>query len=96
VRPFTVLLGIVMGSAVSIFVGLAATLVVYLLLGAEYHERLAAERAPLLGAVGWAALLVAASVAAFTGEIKRRGWRRWAQLALAVVLAAFIAAYWPY
>ncbi|MDR2214906.1 MAG: hypothetical protein LBE59_03580 [Nevskiaceae bacterium] len=93
-RPLTALLGIVMGSLVAMFAGLAMTLAVYLLLP-EYHDRLAGERLPLLKAVGWTACLAAVAALAFFGEIKDRRWKRAVQGALAVLLAAFAAAYWP-
>lgn len=93
-RPLAALLGIILGSTVAMFAGLALTLVVYLLLP-EYHERLSGEHAPLLKAVLWAALLAGVAAAAFIGEVKGRGWRRGAQAGLAVVLAAFAWYYWP-
>jgi hypothetical protein len=88
------LLGVVMGSAVALFVGLAMTLVVYLLLP-EFHDRLAGEFRPLLAAVAWAASLVAASGLAFAGELKAWPRRRLAQAGLAVLLVAFGWSYWP-
>jgi hypothetical protein len=94
VKPLAALLGIVMGSLVAMFGGLAMTLAVYLLLP-EYHDRLAGERAPLLGAVAWTACLSAVAALAFIGEIRDRRWKRVAQLALAVLLVAFAATYWP-
>jgi hypothetical protein len=83
-----------MGSSVALFVGLAMTLVVYLLLP-EFHDRLAGEFRPLLTAVAWAAALVCASALAFAGELK--GWprRRLVQVALAMLLVTFGWAYWP-
>lgn len=93
-KPLAALLGILMGSLVAIFAGLAMTMAVYLLLP-EYHDRLAGERAPLLKAVAWTACLSAVAAMAFIGEIRSRHWRRGVQLALAVLLVAFAAAYWP-
>lgn len=93
-KPLAALLGILMGSLVAMFAGLAMTLAVYLLLP-EYHDRLAGERAPLLKAVAWTACLAAVAVLAFLGEIRGRHWRRGSQLALGVLLAAFALAYWP-
>ena len=49
-RPLAVLIGIVMGSAVSLAVGLALTWVVFLFLP-EQEARLAAEKGPLMRAV---------------------------------------------
>jgi hypothetical protein len=93
-RPWATLLGVVMGSSVALFVGLAMTLVVYLLLP-EFHDRLAGEFRPLLAAVAWAAALVAVSALAFTGELKAWPRRHLAQVGLALLLVAFSWSYWP-
>jgi len=93
-RPFVVLLGIVMGSTVSIALVLVLTAVVFLLLP-EYADRLADERRPLLLACPLAALLAAAAVTSFYGELRRRTWRFWAHLALAAMLGIALWAYWP-
>ncbi len=93
-RPLAVLLGIAMGSAFSLFVGLALTLVVFLFLP-EHRERLQGEQGPLLAGVGWAALLTAVSAAGFLGEIRLRPWRRPVQLGVLLVLLGMAWAYWP-
>lgn len=93
-RPLATLLGIVLGSSVALFAGLAMTLVVYLLLP-EFHDRLAGEFRPLLAAVAWTAGLAGVAALAFAGELKGLPWRRVAQGGLAVVLLAFGWAYWP-
>ena len=93
-RPLAVLLGIAMGSAFSLFVGLGLTLVVFLSLP-EYRERLQGEQGPLLAGVAWAAVLTAVSGAAFLGEIRQRGWRRPAQLGVLLVLLGMGWVYWP-
>lgn len=93
-KPLAALLGIVMGSLVAMFAGLAMTLAVYLLLP-EYHDRLSGEWGPLLRAVGWTAILSLVAAGAFLGEIRGRRWRRGAQVALGLMLAAFAAMYWP-
>lgn len=93
-RPLAMLLGIVMGSTVSIAIGLALTLIVFLLLP-EHAERIGEEFGPLwrsfLG-VSFAAVVAAAS---FVGEIRERPWRRPAQLLLVVLLAGVTWLYWP-
>jgi hypothetical protein len=93
-RPLAALLGIVMGSAVALFGGLVLTLVVFLLLP-EFRDELSAEFLPLLQAIAWAALLAAAAVAAFVGEIRHRAWRYGAMLATVVALLGIGWRYWP-
>ena len=71
-RPLVVLLGIVMGSTVSIAVALLLTGVVFLLLP-EYGARLAEERGPLLVACLLSVILAAVAVdAASTGNCGAR------------------------
>lgn len=93
-QPLAVLIGIVMGSSVALLGGLVMTLVVFLLLP-EFHERLAGEFTPLVQAIAWAALLTGTSVAAFLGQLRRRHWRKLAQLGLlgSVLLVGWV--YWP-
>ncbi len=86
-RPLAVLLGIVMGSTVSVAIGLAMTLVVFLFLP-EYSARVDAEFAPLLRTLGVTVLLAATAVASFYGELRGEAWRRPAQVALVVFLLA--------
>jgi hypothetical protein len=93
-RPLAVLLGIVMGSTVSIAVGLAMTLVVFLALP-EYSARVGQEFMPLLRALAGAAALAAVAAASFYGELRDQRWRYMAHgaLALALVVVALVA--WP-
>jgi hypothetical protein len=93
-RPLAVLLGIIMGSAVALFIGLVLTFLVFLLLP-EFHEELSGEFIPLMQAIAWAALLAAAAVAGFLGEIRQRSWRHVAQLATVVALVGIGWRYWP-
>jgi len=93
-RPLLVLLGIVMGSAVSIAVTLLMTGVVFLLIP-QYAPRIEDE----IGSLWWAcllsAVLAAISTTSFYGEVRRRGWRFAAHLGLAMMLAATFWKYWP-
>jgi hypothetical protein len=93
-RPLAVLLGIVMGSTVSLAVGLALTWVVFALLP-EHAERLEPERAPLARAIGLFTALAIASAASFFGALSHRPWRIIAYIALAglTILTAWV--YWP-
>ena len=85
-RPLVVLLGIVMGSTVSIAAALLLTGVVFLLLP-EYGARLAEERRPLLVACLLSVLLAAVAAASFYAELRVRSWRFPAHGALLAVLA---------
>jgi hypothetical protein len=93
-RPFVVLLGIVMGSTVSIAVALLMTGVVFLLLP-EYANRLAEERSPLLTACLLSVLLAAVAATSFYGELRERSWRIAAHGALLAMLALSLWTYWP-
>ena len=93
-RPLVVLLGIVMGSTVSIALALLLTGVVFLLLP-EYGARLADERGPLLWACVLSVLLATIAATSFYGELRRRGWRYAAHGALTLMLALALWTYWP-
>ncbi len=93
-RPLVVLLGIVMGSTVSIAAALLMTGVVFLLLP-EYGARLAEERLPLLAACLLSVVLAGAAVASFYAELKSKPWRRLAHAGLVVMLAVAVWTYWP-
>jgi hypothetical protein len=93
-KPLTVLLGIVAGSAVALAVSLGMTGIVFLLLP-EYSARLAAERMPLLVGLAWSWSLALAAGASFIGEVRSTSWRRPAQGVLALILAALAWRYWP-
>ena len=93
-RPLVVLLGIVMGSTVSIAVALLLTGVVFLLLP-EYGARLAEERTPLLVACLLSVLLAGIAAMSFYGELRTRSWRLVAHGALLAVLAVALWTYWP-
>jgi hypothetical protein len=93
-RPLVVLLGIVMGSTVSIATALLLTGVVFLLLP-EYGARLAEEREPLMVACLLSVLLAGTAATSFYGELRVRSWRYAAHGALLVVLAVALWTYWP-
>jgi len=93
-RPLVVLLGIVMGSTVSIAVALLLTGVVFLLLP-EYAERLSDERGSLVSACTLSLLLASMAVTSFYGELRQRGWRWLAHAALALTLTGVLWVYWP-
>lgn len=93
-RPFVVLLGIVMGSTVSIAAALLMTGIVFLLLPA-YADRLADERVPLIVACILSVVLATVATTSFYGELKARRWRYGAHAALTLMLAVALWNYWP-
>lgn len=93
-KPLTVLLGIVLGSATALSVSLTMTGIVFLLLP-EYSVRLAAEQWPLLKALAWSWSLACVAGASFVGELRDKPWRRPAQAVLALIIAALAWRYWP-
>jgi hypothetical protein len=93
-KPLTVLIGIVMGSAVSLAVGLLMTFIVVLLIP-EHADRLAAEKAPLVEAILLFTLLSAAAGTSFYGELRRRAWRFSAHAGMLAMLGVAFWMYWP-
>jgi len=85
-RPFTVLIGIVLGSAASITFGLGAVLIVFCVLARE-HPDLSHELPQLVASLIAFGVLTAASAGSFLGQVKARPWRGWAHLATAAKLA---------
>ena len=93
-RPLVVLLGIVMGSTVSIAVALLLTGVVFLLLPL-FGSRLADEWGSLALHCLMSVILAAIAVTSFYGELRVRAWRYAAHLSLTLALAATLWTYWP-
>jgi uncharacterized membrane protein len=93
-RPLVVLLGIVMGSTVSIALGLVMTGVVFLLIH-DTDSRLADETRPLLGSVLLMVVLAGVAFASFLGELRQRRWRFLAHGGLVVMLGIAVWTYWP-
>ena len=94
-RPFTVLIGIVLGSAASITFGLGGVLIVFWVLIGD-HPNLSREMPRLIGSLVAFAILTAASAGSFLGQAKRRSWRGWAHVATLGVLVAITLWYWPH
>ncbi len=92
--PLAVLMGILMGSAVTITVGLALVLIVFLLMSHDYPA-LARETAPLLKSFFLFLALAFVSSYAFMGVLRLRPWRFWAVGATALTVAALAWHYWP-
>jgi hypothetical protein len=93
-RPLVVLLGIVMGSTVSIAVALLLTAVVFLLLP-QYSGRLADETGSLGTACVLSAVLATIASTSFYGELRQRGWRYLAHVVLVLGVAVSLWTYWP-
>jgi len=93
-RPFTVLIGIVLGSAASITFGLGAVLVVFWVLMGE-HPDLSREMPQLAGSLVAFAVLTTASAGSFLGQAALRPWRGWAHLATGISLCIVVLLYWP-
>ena len=93
-RPLTVLIGIVMGSTVSMAVGLAMTLAVFLLLP-DQAARVGEEIWPLTRSFAFMLGLAAVAAASFYAELRDRRWRRVAHAALLLSLALAVWMYYP-
>lgn len=93
-HPLAMLLGIVMGSAVSITVALTLTLVVFMFLP-EYADRIGEEFPPLLSALAGSAFMAALAGVAFVGELRAARWRRPLQGLLFGFVVVFLWWYWP-
>ena len=94
-RPFTVLIGIVLGSAASITFGLGAVLIVFCVLAGR-HPDLWRELPRLVLSLLAFGVLTVASAGSFLGQAKARPWRGWAHAATLGVLAAITLWYWPH
>ena len=93
-RPFTVLIGIILGSAASITFGLGAVLIVFCVLAAE-HPDLNREMPQLAWSLASFGILTALSASSFLGQARARPWRGWAHLGTAACLGLIVFLYWP-
>lgn len=93
-KPLAVLLGIALGSAASLFVGLTLTAIVFLLLP-EYRDRFASEWRPLGVGIAWTLVLTALAATSFVAELRGQPWRRRPQWALAAAIGLLLWRYWP-
>ena len=93
-RPLAVLLGIVMGSTVSIAAGLGMTLIVFMVLR-DQSARLADEFVPLLRYLAWTSVLAGVSVLSFYGELRNCAWRYRAHIGLLVTFVVVFWVFWP-
>ena len=93
-RPLTVLIGIIMGSALSLAVGLLLTWLVLLFMP-EHAERFAGEQAPLGKAIALFTALAAISATSFYAELRLLTWRHAAHLSTLAILGLAAWVYWP-
>ncbi len=93
-HPFTVILGVLAGSLLSLAAGLLIVLAVFWLLR-EDHARFAFELPELARATGMFAVLAVCSGAAFFGQLRERRWRHLPQAALWAGLLLVGWYYWP-
>jgi hypothetical protein len=93
-RPFTVLIGIVLGSAASITFALTAVLIVFGVLAGE-HPDLRHELPRLVLSLLAFGVLTAASAGSFVSQLKSLRWRAWAHLGTLAVLGTIVLWYWP-
>jgi hypothetical protein len=93
-QPFTVVLGILLGSVVSIAFSLAVVLLIFFF-QQEQQPRLASELPELFRATVAFSLLSVLAGAAFVGSLRGTSWRRWPSGLLFLGLAAVGWYYWP-
>jgi hypothetical protein len=93
-RPFTVLMGILLGSAASVTFGLGAVLIVFAILAGR-HPDLMEEMPRLVLSFAVFLCLTAVSAGSFLGQVRYRSWRVWAHTATFTCLIGVILLYWP-
>jgi hypothetical protein len=93
-RPFTVLIGIVLGSAASITFSLGTVLIVFAVLPGR-HQTVTEEFPKVLVGLCAFASLTAASAGSFLGQVRARAWRGWAYAAMLACMGGVIVLYWP-
>jgi uncharacterized membrane protein YjjB (DUF3815 family) len=91
-HPFTIILGILLGSLVAIAFGLAVVGFIFWLIQGE-SPRVAQEMPMLLRSASIFTALAAAAAWGFLGTLRRRRWR---YPVLAVLWAGLVAAGWYY
>lgn len=94
-RPFTVLIGIVLGTSASITFSLGAVLIVFAILAGR-HPDLSRELPRLLVSLVAFGVLTAASAGSFLGQIRLRSWRAWAHAGSLAALGVVVLIYWPH
>jgi len=93
-RPSVVLLGFVLGTAVSVMFSLVGVAVIFLVLGPKY-PRIEAEADSLLVSLAFFGALTVLAALSFYGVLKQRRWRAAAIAPLIVNLVLIGWYYWP-
>jgi hypothetical protein len=93
-QPLAVLNGIIFGSSVAIFLGLAVVLLLYGL-NLDQAEWVRGEMVRLAVHAVLFGGLMAVSGLAFYAVLREFWWRWYAELALLAALAAVVMFYWP-
>ncbi len=93
-RPFTVILGIFLGSLAAIAFGLAVVALIFVILRSDY-PRVANELPLLLRSAAVFALLSLVAGGAFVGSLRQRPWRYPVLTVFWVGLFATGWYYWP-
>ena len=93
-KPSVVLLGFVLGSAVSILFSLIGVAVIFVVLGPRY-PRIEAEAGSLLVSLAFFAALTLVAALSFYGVLKGRPWRAAAIAPMIVTLVLIGWYYWP-
>lgn len=93
-QPFTVVLGIVLGSVFSIAFSLALVWVIFGLRQGE-DSRFALELPEIARATVLFSLVTVVAALAFLGALRSAPWRRWPVLGLLIGLTGIGVYYWP-
>ena len=93
-NPITVVTGIMLGTSLSIFAGLAVVGLIFLIISPE-TPRVAPEVGPLLRALALFFGLTAVCAVSFIGQVRTHRWRWLAQGAMWAAIAATVWAYLP-
>jgi hypothetical protein len=93
-QPFTVLLGIIMGTLFAIAFGLSVVCLVFWILQDE-EPRIAAEFGSLLISTGIFIVLSAFAGLSFYGSLRQLPWRLWSMACMWVGLLLAGRYYWP-
>jgi FtsH-binding integral membrane protein len=94
-RPLAVLIGIIMGSAFTLFAGLTLTWVTLLFVPKDEAGELFGEQATLRIAIAVFGTVSAIAGLSFYAQLRERRWRPAAHIATVLSLGVAIWVYWP-